>query len=241
MRQTELSPRLRMVADLVPQGPRGIWLADIGTDHAYLPVWLLQHQGEDLQLAHVIAADLRSGPLERAMQTAREAGCMEDIDFRQCDGLAALDSREAEVIVIAGMGGETIAHILKEAPWTDWTGKTLVLQPMSSMPELREWLQANGFCIEQEKLSREGNSLYTALLVRVGEMEPLSPAQLWVGRNSPDPLRGVWLDHWLQKLDRALDGLGRAKKEGKEARRIQLEQVRAGLLDMKKEWNTWQM
>lgn len=240
----ELSPRLRMVADLVVQNERNGWLVDVGTDHAYLPVWLLQNHGE--QFAYIIATDLRRGPLDRAIQTAHEAGCHQDMDFRLCDGLKAVDAREADLIVIAGMGGETIVHILKNAPWSDWRGdgpmedKVLVLQPMSSMPELRGWLQENGFSIEEERLAREGDNLYTALLVRAGKMAPLTPAELWAGKNNRDPLRGAWLDLWIARTSRALEGMAQARGEDVLPRRRTLEEVREGLLEMKKEWEICQ-
>ena len=241
-RKINLTPRLQMAADMVVRNERNGWLVDVGTDHAYLPAWLLQnHRG---QFAYVIATDLRRGPLDRARQTAREAG--QDIDFRLCDGLAAVDTREADLIVIAGMGGETIVHILKNAPWSDWRGdgpmedKVLVLQPMSSFPDLRGWLQANGFSIEEERLAQEGETLYTALLVRAGEMGPLSPAELWAGKNSSDPLRGSWLDIWTARVRRALEGMAQARGEGVSVRKRELEEVLGGLIEMKKEWEAWQ-
>ena len=236
--RVNLSPRLAMAAGLVPRDRNDIRLADIGTDHAYLPVRLLQDRGADL--AHVIAADLRPGPLDRARQTVRAAGLEGAVDFRLCDGLEGLRPGEADVIVIAGMGGETIAHILAHAPWYDWAGITLILQPMSSMPDLRGWLGAHGFAIEREELCREGDTLYTAFLVRVGAMPPLSPGELWAGRNAPGPLRGPWLDLWLARVGRALAGMSQARGEETASRREELERVRADLLEMKKEWETWQ-
>ena len=233
-----LSPRLAMAAGLVPGDRKNIRLADIGTDHAYLPVWLLQNRGADL--AHVIAADLRPGPLDRARQTVRAAGLEGAVDFRLCDGLEGLRPGEADVIVIAGMGGETIAHILAHAPWYDWAGITLILQPMSSMPDLRGWLGAHGFAIEREELCREGDTLYTAFQVRAGAMPSLSPGELWAGRNAPGPLRGPWLDLWLARVGRALAGMSQARGEETASRREELERVRADLLEMKKEWETWQ-
>lgn len=243
-RKINLTPRLQMAADMVVRNERNGRLVDVGTDHAYLPTWLLQNHRE--QFAYVIATDLREGPLDRAIQTARNAGCNQDIDFRLCDGLAAVDTREADLIVIAGMGGETIVHILKNAPWSDWRGdgpmedKVLVLQPMSSFPDLRKWLQENGFSIEEERLAREGDTLYTALLVRAGEMAPLTPAELWAGKNNHDPLRGGWLDMWAARVRRALEGMAQARGEGVSVRKHELEEVLNGLVDMKEEWELWQ-
>lgn len=228
----ELSPRLRMVADLVPQGCR---LADVGTDHAYLPAALIQEG----KIPSAIAADLRQGPLDRAKHTVRDCGLNGKVAFRLCDGLKGIRPDETDAVAVAGMGGETIAAILSAAPWTREQDVPLVLQPMSSMSDLRVWLGENGYTIVTERLAREGDTLYTALLVRAGEMKAMTPAQLWAGRNSPDPLRGAWLDRWLNKTERALAGLAQAKQEGAAQRREELEQVRKGLMDMKKEWEAW--
>lgn len=232
-RHIELTPRLRMVADLIPDGAR---LADIGTDHAYLPAALILEG----KIPNAIAADLRQGPLSRAKETVRECGLTGKVAFRLCNGLAGIRSDETDAVAIAGMGGETIAEILKAALWTRELGIPLVLQPMSSMEDLRAWLEENGYAILREELAREGETIYTALLVRAGEMAPLSPAERWAGKNCNHPLRGAWLEHWLNKTSRALEGLSKAKQEGLEGRRERLEQVHNGLLDMKKEWESWQ-
>lgn len=229
----ELKPRLRMAADLVPAGAR---LADVGTDHAYLPAALLLEE----KIPFAIAADLRRGPLDRARATVREYGLTEKVAFRLCDGLTGISPDETDTVVVAGMGGETIAAILKAAPWARERGVPLILQPMSSMPELRDWLSTNGYRIAEERLAREGDTLYTAFLVRVGEMLPLTPAELWAGKNSCDPLRGAWLDQWIVKTGWALEGISRARGERTTARRRALEEVRSGLIDMKKEWEAWQ-
>lgn len=233
-RHIELTPRLRMVADLVPAGVR---LADVGTDHAYLPAALVLEG----KIPAAIAADLRQGPLNRARETVRNCGLVGKITFRLCDGLSGISPNEIDGAVIAGMGGETIAGILAAVSWTREWDIPLVLQPMSSMPDLRAWLGENGYRIVTERLAREGELLYTALLVRAGEMPPLSPAELWAGKNRPDPLRGAWLDQWLAKTQRALEGVRRSSQESAAARCAQLEQVRDGLLEMKKEWETWQL
>ena len=82
--------------------------------------------------------------------------------------------------------------------------------------------------------------LYTALLVRAGEMGPLSPAELWAGRNRNDPLRGAWLDRWIARTGRALEGMAQAQGEDAPPRKRELEEVLEGLTDMKKEWEQWQ-
>ena len=109
---------------------------------------------------------------------------------------------------------------------------------MSSFPDLRGWLQANGFSIEEERLAQEGETLYTALLVRPGEMAPLTPAELWAGKNNRDPLRGAWLDLWTARVSRALEGMAQARGEGVSVRKRELEEVLSGLIEMKKELET---
>ena len=229
----ELTPRLRMAAELVPTGVR---LADVGTDHAYLPAALILEE----KIPFAIAADLRQGPLARARETVRRAGLTGRVAFRLCDGLTGIRPDEVDAVVIAGMGGETIAAILEAASWVRERDVPLILQPMSSMAELRGWLQGNGFRIEEERLAREGETLYTALSVRAGEMGTLSPAELWAGKNRADPLRGAWLDMWIARTGRALEGMSRARGEEVLSRKRALEEVRAGLLEMKKEWEICQ-
>ena len=146
-RRIELSPRLRLAADLVPEGAR---LADVGTDHAYLPACLLMEG----KIPSAIAADLREGPLSRARETAAEYGCGDRMAFRLCDGLSGIRPEKTDAVVIAGMGGETIAQILEAAPWVRTRKIPLVLQPMSSIPELRQRLGEDGFHILEERLAR---------------------------------------------------------------------------------------
>lgn len=228
MRRPELSPRLRMVGNLVPEGAR---LADIGTDHAYLPAALLLEG----KIPRAIAADLRPGPLDRARATAHQYGCTGQMEFRLCDGLSGIRPEEVDAVVIAGMGGETIASILERAPWVRGSGAALILQPMSAQPELRRWLWRNGYGIAREKLCREGEKLYVALLVSDRPGPPLTAAEEWAGRQDREqPLRGAYLDSLVRKASRALAGHRRAAEPDAEVV-DRLRTVLAGLLEMKGE------
>ena len=236
-KKLELTPRLRAVASLVPQGMR---LADIGTDHAYLPVWLLL-QG---RIPFALACDLRKGPLERARTTAEFYGQAKHMDFRLCDGLSAVTPDEVDAVVIAGMGGETISDILAAAPWVREAAPTLILQPMSTQPELRRWLWRNGFEISREINILEGKTLYTIMTAEPGCPSSFTPAEEWVGRQHKGmdaPLRARLLDNQLGRIQRALDGMALARGEHPPADRLYLEQVRDGLLTMKEEWRKWQI
>ena len=231
MRAPELSPRLRMTAGLVPPGAR---LADIGTDHGYLPAALLLEG----TIPWALAADLRPGPLSRAKETARALGLQDRMAFRLCDGLSGIRPEEIDAAVLAGMGGETIAGILERAPWS--REKPVIVQPQSTQEDLRVWLAGHGRRIVREELAREGDLLYTAWLVEPGEMGPLSPAERCAGRNAWHPLREAWLERWLERTERALEGLARARKPGMEARTAHLREVRAGIIEMKEELKQWQ-
>ena len=147
MDSIHLSPRLQMVADFVPPCACA---ADIGTDHGYLPVWLLQNG----VIQTAIAADIHVGPLANARKSAAAYDLEERVRFVQADGLQFPDAQEADVITIAGMGGETICAILAATPWLR-QGKRLVLQPQSKVQELTDWLWHNGFTIEDAALCRD--------------------------------------------------------------------------------------
>ncbi|MBQ7088069.1 MAG: SAM-dependent methyltransferase [Clostridia bacterium] len=151
-----LDKRLSAVAALVRQGSR---LADIGTDHAYLPVHLVQSG----VCPSAIASDIGAGPLEAAHRTVTENGLTSEITLRLGDGLATVSAGEVEDIAIAGMGGETIAAILEAAPWVQNEGIRLILQPMTRAEDLRRWLLSHGFSVLEEHLIRDKHHLYPVL------------------------------------------------------------------------------
>lgn len=222
----ELTNRLQVIADQVPQGAR---LADVGTDHGYLPVWLLQIGRID----QAIAADLREGPLNRSKETAQRSGMAGKISFRLCNGLSAIAPEEVDTVSIAGMGGETIISILEAAPWTR-DGKLLLLQPMTGFAQLRGWLWENGYTISEERIACEGKRLYSIWTVMGGEMPALTPAELWAGRQTNDPLRRDYLALMRGKAEKALHGQQEASAPDQEKIK-ELETVLSGLEKMEKE------
>ena len=225
----ELTPRLQAIAEQVPQGAH---FADVGTDHGYLPVWLLCSGRID----SAIAADLREGPLDRARETAGRFGVEELISFRLCDGLSAIRPEEADTVAIAGMGGETIISILEAAPWTK-EGTLLLLQPMTGSAELRLWLQEHGYQITGERIACEGEKLYNILTVKGGEMPPLSPAELWAGRQNGGPQRLEYLDQVRNRVEKALRGQ-QAARSPDHSKVAGLIRVLSGLTKMEKELET---
>ena len=151
-----LDKRLSAVAALVRQGSR---LADIGTDHAYLPVHLVQAG----VCPSAIASDIGEGPLDAARRTVTENGLTSEIALRLGNGLATVSAGEVEDIAIAGMGGETIVMILEAAPWVKSADIRLILQPMTRAEDLRRWLLSHGFTILEEHLITDGRHLYPVM------------------------------------------------------------------------------
>lgn len=225
-KQLQLQPRLQMLADLVPEGAR---LADIGTDHGYLPVYLLQRGW--IQTA--IASDIGVEPLHHARRTAQEHG-VDTVDFRLCDGLHGIKSQETDTVVIAGMGGETIAHILKAAPWTMDGTHTLLLQPMTKAEQLRLWLSQNGYCFVGERLVWDKDFLYPIMQVTGGAQAVLGETEQYGGvLLDNDPLYEEYLQHQIYRLQRAIDGRSRASSERDRAEALHLETICQALKEKK--------
>ena len=205
-KQLQLQPRLALLSALVPPGSR---LADVGTDHGYLPVYLLQ-QG---RIPSAIAADIGAEPLEHARRTAGEYN-VTGLELRLCDGLAAIHPDEVDTVAIAGMGGETIIHILENAPWTKDGSHELLLQPMTKAADLRRWLSVNGYTFISERLVWDKGYLYPVLCVRGGSCPPLTEKQLLCGvKLSDDPLYDDYLTLHAEKLHKTAAGLRQSRRE----------------------------
>lgn len=169
-----LDKRLSAVAALIRPGSR---LADIGTDHAYLPVYLVQAG----VCPSAVASDIGAGPLDAARRTVTENGLTSKIALRLGDGLSTIEAAEVEDIAIAGMGGETIAAILEAAAWVKTGGVRLVLQPMTRAEDLRRWLMTNGFSVLEEHLVTDGRHLYPVLAAEYTAATPCEDGRLIYG------------------------------------------------------------
>ena len=173
-----LRGRLRAIADRVPDGAR---LADIGTDHAYLPIALVQSG----RCPGAVACDIREKPLAAARRNVERAGLSDKISLRLGDGLAPLSPGEWDVAVIAGMGGDVISGILARA--AGQVDGLLLLQPMTSPEVLRRALCAQGFQLLDERGVDERGKLYTLLTARYdGVVRDCPPLAAFVGGLRPD-------------------------------------------------------
>lgn len=164
----KLSQRLAAVAAYVPSGST---VADIGTDHAYLPVYLV-NEGIAPQ---VIATDVHRKPYESARETVAAYRLQDRISVRLGDGLETLQPGEAGTIVIAGMGGKNMVQIFRRSPGVLETAGRLILQPMTHVETVRQWLWANGWYLLDEDLVAEDGHLYEILVVARGEETPADP------------------------------------------------------------------
>ena len=225
-----LQPRLKRLAELVQEDAR---LADIGTDHGYIPVHLLQTG----RITSAIATNIGAEPLQHARRTAAEYGLSECMDFRLCDGLAGITPEEADCILIAGMGGETIISILEGAVWLRGGEHRLLLQPQSRQELLRTWLTEHGFCILREHLVLDKGTIYNILMVEAGESARLSEVERVGGVGlEDDPLYGDYLDWQMKKLQQTVSGLRRSRDAAAPAKAAELEELIRRLENRKGEW-----
>jgi tRNA (adenine22-N1)-methyltransferase len=141
-----LSPRLKAIAEQVSDG---MVFADVGTDHAYIPIYLVNME----ICKYGFASDIRKGPLDRAKQNIVKYGCNGGITSILTDGLKGLPLYDIDIIIIAGMGGETIINMLEEASGLLKIGTKLVIQPMTDLKEVRQYVYGHGFQIVSERLA----------------------------------------------------------------------------------------
>lgn len=230
-KQIRLSDRLHTIARMIPARSR---VADIGTDHGYLPIWLIQNGAAE----RVIACDVREGPLEHARRSAAAYHVEQQLEFRLGDGLACVVPEEVDTVVIAGMGGETIISILQNAPWTKSASCRLLLQPMTKAELLRAFLAENGYCFIREQLVYE-NHTYFPVMMLCGGAAPvrLDLGHCWGGvLLDQDPLQGQALDAMIGQMRTALSGLERSALERNAKKAAAQRELIAQLSGMKEEW-----
>lgn len=208
-----LSERLARVASYVIPGAV---VADIGTDHALLPVYLVL-QGISKR---VIACELNPGPLESARATVDHYGLKELVEVRKGNGLQALRPGEASVVVIAGMGGAKIREILTASPEVLRMVKRLILQPQGGEALLRRWLLENKWALIDEELVYEGGRFYVIIvseLLREGECQDFENSLLEIGPKLLEkrhPLLVPYLNRLIQGYEDVIMSLGNSSGSG---------------------------
>ncbi len=195
-----MSRRMQKLASLVTEGNR---LADVGTDHGYIPIALVQAG----KIPSAIAMDVNRGPLARAEAHIREAGLATYIETRLSDGLRELGAEDADTVLIAGMGGMLILRILTEGIPHLSGVEELILQPQSDVYRVRDWLQKHGYRVETEELVEEDGKYYPMMRAVRGQERRMEQAELYYGKaevqRSPEVLRS-YLETKLQEGQRIL-------------------------------------
>ncbi len=196
-----LSPRLKTIAGLVPKGDR---VADIGTDHGYLPVFLIKNN----IASYVFACDINEKPLLSARRNI-EAAEVSQIELHLCDGLAGLREDEIDTVIIAGMGGEVIAGILSRSDWIKNSHYRLLLQPMTSAEELRKFLCSEGFRIKTETAIEDAGKIYTVISAQFdGKKRQYPDAYMFIGELSNTRDADIkYIKKQLKRIEKCADDL----------------------------------
>lgn len=196
----KLSPRLRMVADMVPFCER---IIDIGTDHAFVPIYLIARE----RCSRAIASDINKGPALAAERNIRQYQMEDQISVAVGDGLGAIQPTGRDCVVIAGMGGYEILSILAKSPVI---ARAVILQPQKSFRELRAFLAKEGYEIRKETIAKEQERYYIGMLViHTGIPYPLTPLELEIGPGilaEKPPFFTEYLNHRIRKMRKQVLG-----------------------------------
>lgn len=204
-----LTPRLKKIADLIIPCS---CVADIGTDHAYLPADLCLRE----ICKNAIALDINKGPLNKARETIEKYGLGDRVELRLGDGAKPLKAGEADAITIAGMGGLLIGEIIGAGKEVFEMAEQIIIQPMSSLPELRYRLYELGYGIKKEVLVREEEKLYHIMSISREEVKKPDEFEMYIGRELMKDKPEYFPEYILAKknsLIEKLSGLNMAKEK----------------------------
>lgn len=171
----ELSNRLSAVAALVKEGS---FIADIGTDHGYIPIFLMKEG----RIRGAVAADINPGPLRRAQQHIADCGLEDRIEVRLSDGLKEIAPGKVDTMIAAGMGGGLMMRILDEGKETADSLKYCILQPQSEVRKVRKYLTLHGWLIESEDMVEEDHKFYPMMRALQGRTEDYSEYEYIYGK-----------------------------------------------------------
>lgn len=199
----KLSERLLECAKIVSSGAK---IADIGTDHAYIPIWLAQNG----KISSALACDVRTGPLQNAEKNIQKYALSSIIKTRLSDGLNEVSENEADEIIIAGMGGNIISKILDECKWNNKSEKIFILQPMKYEERLRDFLANNGYkiCFENAVIS-SGKVYSTMKVIFCNKKQQIKDYEKYIGKlgeNFQTPAAQAYIKKQIKNLENHLFG-----------------------------------
>lgn len=203
---SSMTPRLMAVAEMVKKDSV---VADIGTDHAYVPVYLVLNN----ICKGALAMDINEGPISRADENIKRFSLTDKIKTRLSDGLCELQNGEADTVVIAGMGGILINNIIEKDRKRLASVKHYILQPMTAVEETRKYLFDNGFRIVDEKLAVEDEKIYTVISAIPGEMSVDSVVDYYIGKcliSNRDGNLPAYLQGKIYEYEKALNSMEKA-------------------------------
>lgn len=216
----ELSKRLQAVANLVSQG---MCVADVGTDHGYIPIYLVESQ----KAGKVIAMDINQGPLARAREHIVAHGLENQIETRRSDGVQALQVGECDCVIIAGMGGSLAIKIMEEGKDVFSSLKEFVLQPQSEIEKVRRYLIEEGYrCIAEDMILEDGK-YYPMMKVISGQSDTYDLKELCYGKlllEQKHPVLKGFLEKERNNREKILQRLGQGEAEHIQMRRQEIEQ-----------------
>lgn len=203
----KLKGRLKMIAEKIPECEI---LTDIGTDHAYIPIYA----AEKNICRKALAVDLRAGPLKMANVNISRHGLEEKIETRIGSGLEPVLPEETDIVVISGMGGNLIKDILFNSAEKARKAKLLLLQPNNAPDALRKWLYENGYTIVEESLAEDAGKIYCLIMARwTGSAEKKDEFAYYAGEklfDGKDDLLRKYLGKKLKELDVIIEGRRRS-------------------------------
>ena len=215
-----ISKRLELVASFVPQGAV---LLDVGSDHAYLPIELVERG----QIERAIAGEVVDGPYQSALKNVESHGLKEKIQVRLANGMAAFeDVDQVSVITIAGMGGRLIATILEEGLEKLANVERLILQPNNREDDLRIWLEDHGFQIVAESILEEAGKFYEILVVEAGQMK-LSASDVRFGPILSKEVSPIFVQKWQKEAAKLEFALSHIPEKNLEERQVLVDKIQA--------------
>jgi len=191
---------------IVSKIEKGFTVVDVGTDHAYLPLYLV-NQGISQK---VIATEILSGPYEKAQENIIKSGHQDFIELRLGSGLKPIKPGEVDIAVVAGMGAITIINIIDESRETADSFKKLILQPMRNQAKLREYLFTIGYQIIDEDVAMEANKFYEIIVTQKSNLTSFDEIDILVGprlRHKKTPVINEYINYRIKMLQRVIDDL----------------------------------
>ena len=212
MEKIKLSSRLLRCAEMVSKNSK---IADIGTDHAYIPIYLTQNN----TITHAIASDVKSGPLQNAIKNIEKYDLQNNIEARISDGTNEINENEADEIIIAGMGGNVISNILEKCSWENKNDKVFIINPMKYEERLREFLYENGYKITKETAVICSGKVYSVMkVIYTDKKEKINPVEKYIGKmwENITPAEKSYIKKQIKNLNNHLKGAKSRCKTEKE-------------------------